>query len=151
MARRNRPTTPPTQNPEWGFWGTWSRRQGSTPTSTKAAWETALLAMEAAGFTLEQARLVLDSRVGRHMADQVDGDIPAVTSTVARLASIPGWRKEMNEAAGLPPPKTARAKRLLKEAREALRALALEVEHDDAEDMVCEALDRLDKVEGLLG
>jgi hypothetical protein len=90
--------TPHTQNTAWGFWGTWQRNFNATDRSTARAWAQAVDALVVAGFTAEQARRILDSRIGRHMADQVAkrGD---VESTVQRLVAHRGWRSGLEEAA----------------------------------------------------
>ncbi len=58
-------TAPTTQNEDWGFWGTMQQH-------APAAWPIALATIEAAtGCEPEQVRAFLDSRHGRHFADQV--------------------------------------------------------------------------------
>ena len=56
---------PATQNESWGFWGTMNEQAG-------AAWPLAMAAVsEATGQPLESVRIFLDSRYGRHFADDV--------------------------------------------------------------------------------
>jgi len=58
-------TIPASTNECWGFWGTMS-------TDAAAAWPLAMTAIAAAtGEPLESVRLFLDSRHGRHFADDV--------------------------------------------------------------------------------
>ena len=63
-----------TQNKSWGFWGTCSTHVKKE--KVKAAWETAFkVIQEKAGFTAIERRNLLDSRWGRHMADEFHEDI----------------------------------------------------------------------------
>ncbi|SDY92007.1 hypothetical protein [Nitrosomonas sp. Nm33] len=56
---------PPTQNETWDFWGTMEKH-------TNEAWPLAMIAIaDATNQPLESARLFLDSRFGRHFADDV--------------------------------------------------------------------------------
>lgn len=56
---------PATQNEEWGFWGTMADH-------AEAAWPIAMTAIaEATGEPIESVRAFLDSRFGRHFADEV--------------------------------------------------------------------------------
>jgi hypothetical protein len=56
---------PATQNEAWGFWGTMQDQ-------ASAAWPLAIAAIcEATGQSPESVRLFLDSRHGRHFADDV--------------------------------------------------------------------------------
>jgi hypothetical protein len=56
---------PATQNEAWGFWGTMNEH-------ASAAWILAMTAIsEATGQPLESVRIFLDSRHGRHFADDV--------------------------------------------------------------------------------
>ena len=56
---------PATQNEAWGFWGTMTE-------NAAAAWPTAMTAIaEATGQPLDAVRAFLDSRHGRHFADDV--------------------------------------------------------------------------------
>ena len=56
---------PATQNEAWGFWGTMSEH-------AEAAWPMAMVAIsDATGQPLESVRTFLDSRHGRHFADDV--------------------------------------------------------------------------------
>ena len=59
----NTTQTPATQNEAWGFWGTMND-------SAAAAWPIAMTAIsDATCQPLESVRLFLDSRHGRHFAD----------------------------------------------------------------------------------
>lgn len=63
-----------TQNKSWGFWGTCSTHVKKE--KVKAAWETAFkVIQEKAGFTPLETLALLDSRWGRHMADEFHEDI----------------------------------------------------------------------------
>ena len=56
---------PATQNEAWGFWGTMNEH-------AQAAWPMAMTAIsDATGQPLESVRTFLDSRHGRHFADDV--------------------------------------------------------------------------------
>jgi len=56
---------PATQNEDWGFWGTMNEHAA-------AAWPIAIVAIaEATGTHVDAARIFLDSRHGRHFADDV--------------------------------------------------------------------------------
>jgi hypothetical protein len=56
---------PATQNDTWGFWGTMKEH-------AEAAWPLAMTAVsDATGQPLETVRIFLDSRHGRHFADDV--------------------------------------------------------------------------------
>ncbi|PLT16037.1 hypothetical protein [Ralstonia mannitolilytica] len=56
---------PATQNDAWGFWGTMNEH-------ASASWPLALNAIsDATGQPLESVRIFLDSRHGRHFADDV--------------------------------------------------------------------------------
>ena len=56
---------PATQNESWGFWGTMNEQ-------ANAAWPLAMAAVsDATGQPLESVRIFLDSRHGRHFADEV--------------------------------------------------------------------------------
>ena len=58
-------TIPGTQNDAWGFWGTMNEQ-------AVAAWPLAMTAIsDATGQPLESVRTFLDSRHGRHFADDV--------------------------------------------------------------------------------
>ena len=62
---------PATQNEAWGFWGTMNEHAA-------AAWPLALAAIaDATSQPLESARAFLDSRFGRHFADDVQNGLYA--------------------------------------------------------------------------
>jgi hypothetical protein len=90
----------PTENKEWGFWGT-AERNGY---DTALAWNTASqFLMGAFDLTTEQARDVLDARFGRHLADDLSFIKGALTAeTIAahlklRIADA-GWRTTFENA-----------------------------------------------------
>ena len=65
----NAAQTPITQNEDWGFWGT---MQNKAP----AAWSIALPAIaKITGCTPDAVRAFLDSRHGRHFADEVQNHL----------------------------------------------------------------------------
>ena len=87
----------PTRNTEWGFWGTISHI-GNDPTADPArAWEIASCRIaEATTGSPEGVRDFLDSRHGRHFADDVAGELSrgdtlkeAIDAAIARWM---GWR-----------------------------------------------------------
>ena len=91
----------PTANPEWGFWGT-SERNGY---DAAMAWEAAGDTL-ATGFDLTpvEIRDLLDSRFGRHLADDLSfiDSGPASpeaieTHIMARLADR-GWRRWVEQS-----------------------------------------------------
>ena len=60
---------PATQNIDWGFWGTMNEH-------ANAAWPLAMTAISnATGQPLESVRIFLDSRFGRHFADDVQNGL----------------------------------------------------------------------------
>ena len=62
-------TIPATQNDAWGFWGTMNEQ-------AEAAWPLAMTAVsDATGESLESVRIFLDSRHGRHFADEVQNGL----------------------------------------------------------------------------
>jgi hypothetical protein len=62
-------TIPATQNDAWGFWGTMNER-------AEIAWPLAMTAVSnATGEPLESVRIFLDSRHGRHFADDVQNGL----------------------------------------------------------------------------
>lgn len=62
---------PATQNDTWGFWGTMNEHAA-------AAWPLVMNAVsEATGQPLESVRIFLDSRHGRHFADDVQNGLYA--------------------------------------------------------------------------
>lgn len=89
-----------TQNTEWGFFGTFRRNWTASKKETQAAWVVAVKALTAAGYTEEEARVVLDGRLGRHMADQIDNR-RKVAETMADL--VTRWAKDVANDAGRNP------------------------------------------------
>ena len=62
-------TIPATQNEDWGFWGTMNEH-------ASAAWPLAVSAVaEATGEDGDTVRAFLDSRYGRHFADEVQSSL----------------------------------------------------------------------------
>lgn len=84
----------PTENLSWGFWGT-STRNGY---DTELAWNTAsqFLAKKF-DLTPEQSRTVLDSKFGRHLADDLSfiengpSSAKAITNHLALRIADRGW------------------------------------------------------------
>lgn len=67
------PALPPTSNAAWGFHGTIAQYADAVP-----AWPSAMTAIAAAtGCSLNEVRDFLDSRYGRHFADDVANGIVA--------------------------------------------------------------------------
>ena len=93
---------PATQNESWGFWGT---MQEEAP----AAWAIALPAIATVtGTELDAARAFLDSRHGRHFADEVKNHLlkgkalqDAITATITQWMT---WRTNRltNSTYGIP-------------------------------------------------
>lgn len=66
----------PTQNKNWGFWGTCSNLVKME--QTQAAWNSAFtIIQEKAGFTPLETLALLDSRWGRHTVDEFAEEISA--------------------------------------------------------------------------
>ena len=93
---------PATQNDAWGFWGTMNEH-------ASAAWPLAMTAIsDATGQPLESVRVFLDSRHGRHFADDVAGELArgdtlkeAIDTAIARWM---GWRidRRTSRETGIP-------------------------------------------------
>ena len=87
----------PTRNSGWGFWGTIRRHESEPDADVARTWELASRAIAAAtGASPEGVRDFLDSRQGRHFADEVTNGLhaglalePAIEAAVARWM---GWR-----------------------------------------------------------
>ena len=68
---RQSATIPATRNESWGFWGTMEQHAAN-------AWPLAMVRIaEATGADLEAVRAFLDSRHGRHFADDVRNELHA--------------------------------------------------------------------------
>lgn len=85
------PTTaiPPSQNEAWGFYGTMAHH-----VAADTAWDAALPAIaQATGCTSDEVRAFLDSRHGRHFADEVVMHLPEDGSGIdaAIAAAIAKW------------------------------------------------------------
>ena len=92
----------PTRNEAWGFWGTMGERAA-------AAWPIAFAAIhDATGADADSVRAFLDSRHGRHFADQVGNHLHAGASlpdAIARAtATWMGWRigRRVSRKTGIP-------------------------------------------------
>ena len=96
----------PTENEAWGFWGTMGARAA-------VAWPIAFTAIhDATGTDAASVRAFLDSRHGRHFADEVSNHLhtgAALPDAIARAAATwMGWRigrrtsRETGIPAGLP-------------------------------------------------
>ena len=93
---------PATQNEAWGFWGTMNEHASAT-------WPLALNAIsDATGQTLESVRIFLDSRHGRHFADDVQnglyqGQTPADAINAATQRWM-GWTigRQTSKQYGIP-------------------------------------------------
>jgi len=90
----------PTENKEWGFWGT-SVGNGY---DAELTWDTASRFLhEHFDLTPEQARAVLDNRFGRHLADDLSfieggpATAEAITNHLARRVNQDGWRKSFED------------------------------------------------------
>ena len=80
---------PATQNDAWGFWGTMGE-----PATT--AWPLAMTAIaDATGESLQSVRIFLDSRHGRHFADDVQNamyrGVPLADAINAATQQWMGW------------------------------------------------------------
>lgn len=101
----------PTRNEAWGFWGTMTT--SARTTDTASAWQRAFLAITAAtDAPPEGVRDFLDSRQGRHFADDVTNGLasglPLDAAIDAAITRWMGWtigRRESRETgipAGMP-------------------------------------------------
>ncbi len=81
--------TIPTNNPEWGFWGT-SMHNGYDADLTWTT--TSQFLIKNFELTPEQTRTVLDSTFGRHLAD----DLSFIESNKPGIASGPISKKAIN-------------------------------------------------------
>lgn len=93
---------PATHNDAWGFWGAMNEH-------ASAAWPIAMTAIsEATGQTLESVRAFLDSRHGRHFADDVQNGLyegKALADAIkAATARWMGWTidRETSKQYGIP-------------------------------------------------
>jgi hypothetical protein len=82
-------TTPATRNEAWGFWGTMDEY-------ARAAWPMAMAAIsDATGEDLDNVRAFLDSRHGRHYADDVQNGLyvgkPPKDAIDAATQTWMGW------------------------------------------------------------
>lgn len=83
-------TIPATQNEAWGFWGTMNEH-------ATVAWPLAMNAVsDATGQPLDSVRTFLDSRHGRHFADDVQNGLfrgqPLVDAINAATQQWMGWK-----------------------------------------------------------
>jgi hypothetical protein len=96
----------PTENTAWGFWGTMGEHAAE-------AWPLAFAAiLDATGTDPDSVRAFLDSRYGRHFADEVTSHLHAgrglAEAIAAATATWMGWRigrrtsRETGILAGLP-------------------------------------------------
>ncbi len=90
----------PTQNEEWGFWGT-CKQSGY---DTAEAWD-AVSRFFIATFDLtpEQTRELLDARFGRHLADDlslIEGsiDMRSITAHLGNRVADASWRKSFEKS-----------------------------------------------------
>jgi hypothetical protein len=95
----------PTRNEAWGFWGT-TDRSGFRP---DRSWDVAsTMIAEATSGTPEAVRDFLDSRLGRHFADQVCGEmlagLPVEVATGEAIREWQGWRisRQTSRDEGIP-------------------------------------------------
>jgi hypothetical protein len=90
-------TTLPIQNTEWGFWGTVAKIENDPAADAAKAWEIASRRIaEVTTASSEGVRDFLDSRHGRHFADDVANELwkgetlkEAIDAAIARWM---GWR-----------------------------------------------------------
>lgn len=86
---------PASQNPGQGFFGALARSFDATV--AQRAWEAAITAMVAGGFSPEAARKVLDSRkTGREIGIAAEESLSDVGSLMRRLLGSPAICAQMN-------------------------------------------------------
>jgi hypothetical protein len=84
-----------TANETWGFFGT---LQGNGATDAGATFDGAARELIARlALTADQARDLLDARIGRHMADQ-RRDAESGKDLVERLLAHRGWARDIRRA-----------------------------------------------------
>ena len=95
-------TIPVTQNEAWGFWGTMNEQ-------ANAAWSLAMNAVsDATGQPLDSVRTFLDSRHGRHFADDVLNQLhagrPLADAINAATQQWMGWKigRQTSKDYGIP-------------------------------------------------
>ena len=95
-------TIPTTRNESWGFWNTMQEQ-------AQDAWPLAIRAIsEATGESLESVRIFLDSRHGRHFADDVRGEMTHGLNLLGAIAKATArwmdWRinRETSKDYGIP-------------------------------------------------
>ncbi len=97
---------PATENPDWGFWGTMDKHADK-------AWPLAIKIIgQTTGLEPEAVRAFLDSRYGRHFADEVHNALfakkplqQAIETTAAKWMHYkmrPSMLREMDIPRGLP-------------------------------------------------
>ena len=91
----------PTNNEEWGFWGT----SVSNGYDAALTWDTASrFFAKTFDLTPEETRTLLDARFGRHLADDlsfIDGGpstAEAITTHLEKRYADKGWRKHYEKA-----------------------------------------------------
>ena len=91
----------PTNNPEWGFWGT-SVSNGYDAAMT---WDTASrFFAKTFNLTPEETRTLLDARFGRHLADDLSfinggpATADAITAHLEKRNADKGWRRHFEKA-----------------------------------------------------
>lgn len=96
------PTSLPTRNEAWGFWGAMGERAA-------AAWPIAFAAIrDETGADADSVRAFLDSRHGRHFADEVANHLhvgASLPDAIARaIAAWMTWRigRRMSRETGIP-------------------------------------------------
>ena len=99
----------PTRNEAWGYWGTTDRMESDRAVDVADAWRIACTAIATAtGAGPEGVRDFLDSRFGRHFADEVANELHqgkalehAIAATIARWM---GWRidRRTSRETGIP-------------------------------------------------
>lgn len=93
-------TVLPTNNKDWGFWGT---AKGYIPSGSKMQdfWDAAFTIIQAkAGFTPQETLALLDSRWGRHTADglaeELSVDVETFTKTFKHKVSKAILQRDFN-------------------------------------------------------
>lgn len=89
----------PTQNKEWGFWGVAKGYAGTN--NMGELWDTAFTIIQAtAGFTAQETLGLLDSRWGRHTADEfaeeISCDLETFTKAFKRKMTKDRLHREFN-------------------------------------------------------
>ena len=94
LMRKAKTTVLPSENRNWGFYGTvHDARRPRSEAAADREWQKMSRRCRKAGLSAKSCRDFLDSRVGRHLADQVLER--KVTTTELKKSFIDWWKNEV--------------------------------------------------------